>query len=330
MQVQTTDLIKAMQALQQAAQAVQQASAPSFTSKDKWTLAVTALFTIFAAIGASSLTLWRQRRNQKFDAKLNLFITLMMHRKANPPNQSWVNGLNIIDVIFYDAPKVLEAWHKLFDILNDKNKVGSNEHTRQYITLLTEMATTLRYKSLKWTEIDKFYSPQIYAEQAQINAQMQGDLLSFFQTATATLQKQLAPKPAEEEAQPQAQAQLTPSNPPIAVEIISPEDNERVYMNRQVSGYVLPSGAGVQVLVFSRDNLWHPQTPILRNRTKWQVNAVFGNPESDGYSYKVIAIISATEIKTPVKDLPEDAVRSEVVMVTRHAGPVQAPRATSR
>ena len=305
-------LAQIAQAASQAPQIAQAAMNP----KDWWTLALTACFTLLAAFGAAGLTLWRQRRNQKFDAKLNLFLTLMMYRKANPPNQAWVNGLNIIDVIFYDCPPVLASWHKFFDILNDKNKVGSDEHTREYITLLTEMADDLNYKKLKWTEIDKFYSPQVYAEQAQTNAQMQSNLISFFQTATAALLQKQGENPVEEEEE----------FPTITVEIVSPEDNEYVSMKHQVSGYVLPSGAAVQVLVFSGNNLWYPQTPILSRATKWQVRATFGDEKSAERSYKLIAIVSATEIKGPVKDLPEDAVKSDVVIVTRAATQTPPPR----
>jgi hypothetical protein len=108
--------VQVTQALQQAAQAFRQAAA-SLGISSKQTLEITAACTLLAAFGAAGITLWIQRRHRKYDAKLNLFVNLMAHRKARPPNQIWVNSLNVIDVIFYGDSKVIEIWHRLYPIL---------------------------------------------------------------------------------------------------------------------------------------------------------------------------------------------------------------------
>src|SRR5271170_6311663 len=109
-----------MQAQAQAAQAAMQI-------KDWYPIIIGAASAIIAAFGAAFATLYWQRRREKRAAKLNLFLTLMMHRKADPPNQAWVNSLNIIDVIFYDSPRVIEGWHKLYPILQDEAKAHTEE-----------------------------------------------------------------------------------------------------------------------------------------------------------------------------------------------------------
>jgi hypothetical protein len=50
-------------------------------------------------------------------------------------------------------------------------------YNHQYIELLSAMATSLRYRSIQQTDIDKFYSPQAYGDQATMNAEIQKELL---------------------------------------------------------------------------------------------------------------------------------------------------------
>jgi hypothetical protein len=284
------------------AQATQAAQTAVMTARDWYPILIGAASAILAAFGAVFLTLKWQARQEKRDSKLNLFTTLMMHRKADPPNQAWVNALNLIDVVFYDSPKVLECWHKLYSILSDEPQVGTEAHRHQYISMLYEMGKVLDYANLQQIDIDKFYSPKIYAQQAQVNAMMQGEIMAFFRNAGSLMQKQ-GEKTVEQMVQ-------------ISVDIVVPEDNSAVHRKHNVHGYVNPAAANVQVLVFAGDELWYPQTPILRDGAKWKVKATFGNEEGGG-SFKLIAIVSATEITQPERTLPPDSVKSAVVRVTR-------------
>jgi hypothetical protein len=291
--------------VQQAAQAV--------TQVREWSpILIGAAAAIFAAFGAAAMTLYWQRRKEKRDAKLSLFLTLMMHRKADPPNQDWVNALNIIDVVFYDDARVIESWHKLYPILQDEVKTYSEERVHSYIHLLSEMATALNYPKLQQIDIDKFYSPKIYARQAQINAQMQGEIMTFFRGALGLISEK-------------QKGALGESM--VEIGITTPEDNERVARKQDVTGYVHPAPASVQVLVFAGDNLWYPQTPILREAGKWKVMATFGEEKTPaGRSFKVVAIASESEITKPIKELPKDVPKSSVVIVTRSAAQMAPPK----
>jgi hypothetical protein len=281
----------------------QQIAQTATQAADWYTIISSAAAAIIAAFGAAFMTLYWQRRREKRSKKLNLFLTLMMHRKADPPNQAWVNALNIIDVIFYDAPKVLEGWHKLYPILQDETKTHSEEKVHAYIHLLSEMATVLNYPKLQQIDIDKFYSPTIYAQQAEMNAQMQGEIMSFFRIVTTSLvpQKQGdGPKPGFE------------------IGIVVPEEGGRVARKQDVIGYVFPSGVNIQVLVLASNGLWYPQGPIQREKAKWKVVAAFGDENSAGRPFKLIAIVSATPVTQPTKQLPADAIESRIVSVTRN------------
>lgn len=61
-----------------------------------------------------------QDRKIKKQAKTNLFNTLFSLR-GQPVNYYYVNALNQIDIVFHKDKIVLDAWHRLYDSLNDLN-----------------------------------------------------------------------------------------------------------------------------------------------------------------------------------------------------------------
>lgn len=151
------------------------------TEKDYWTLGVTAAFTILAAVLGSLITLIWQDRQEKRKAKLYLFTTLMRYRRAGAqgPHPEWVSSLNLIDVVFYDSPGVLSKWHELYSSFVSQ-QAGTTTHHHTYIDMLSEMASELGFKKLKQTDIDKFYEPVSYSNQANANAQFASMVTSFF------------------------------------------------------------------------------------------------------------------------------------------------------
>lgn len=105
-----------------------------------------------------------QNRKAKRDAQLNLFLTLMANRKANPITREWVDALNTIDVVFQENYKVRHAWREYLDSLNAQSPHFQNNNAF-LLDLLSEMALALAYKNLKQTEIDRFYSPTYLGSQ---------------------------------------------------------------------------------------------------------------------------------------------------------------------
>lgn len=104
-----------------------------------------------------------QDRKSKQDAKLNLFLTLMANRKS-APNKQWCDALNQIDVVFQNNKKVRSAWLAFFDSLHPQSQHNANSNSFR-LDLLSEIANDLNYKDLKQTEIDRFYTPQIFGNQ---------------------------------------------------------------------------------------------------------------------------------------------------------------------
>jgi hypothetical protein len=146
-----------------------------------------------------------------------------------------------------------------------------------------------------------------------MNAQMQNDIVSFFETATLLMKAQ--------NAGPSPQA-ATPSLP-LSVEITNPDDGGLVSLRETVNGYVLPAASNVQVLVYSPEKRWYPQGPVKRRGTKWQVRATFGRDDSADKVFRIVAVISDTVIREPILELPEGAIKSEIVIVTRYPAAVK-------
>jgi predicted RNA-binding protein YlxR (DUF448 family) len=102
----------------------------------------------------------------------------MVHRKAFPPAHDWVNGLNLIDVVFSDTPKVVALWHQYYSMLGSaKNDNEYRDRDHKYIELLSAMARDLGYQNLPQTDIDKFYSPQAHQNQIAASNEIQTELL---------------------------------------------------------------------------------------------------------------------------------------------------------
>jgi hypothetical protein len=150
--------------------------------------------TLLSPVIAVIITLWWQNRKEKRDAKERLFLTLMAHRKAYPPSQQWVDGLNVIDVVFADIPQVVELWHRYYEYLavhSPSDNYQSREHT--YLLMLSAMARSLGYRKLEQTDIDKFYSPQAHGNQLELNYRCQTEWLRVLEN-TAKLEVTLKTK----------------------------------------------------------------------------------------------------------------------------------------
>ena len=128
------------------------------------------------AVSVTPLIVWRlgivyQDRKAKKDAQLNVFLTLMANRKANPITKEWVDSLNVIDVVFQDDRKVREAWKAYHDSLNNMSPHFASNNSYM-LDLLSEMALSLGYKDLKQTDIDSFYNPQHFIDQSNLQSQL--------------------------------------------------------------------------------------------------------------------------------------------------------------
>jgi hypothetical protein len=137
---------------------------------------VTIIALIVGPVAAVCITLWYQRRTEKRATKERLFMSLMAHRKSMPPTPDWANALNLIDVVYADSPTIVRQWHSLYDVLTQA-PMNMQRFNHLYIELLSLMATSLGYRSIQQTDIDKFYAPQALGDQVVMNAEIQKELL---------------------------------------------------------------------------------------------------------------------------------------------------------
>lgn len=113
-----------------------------------------------------------QDREAKKKAKLDLFLRLMANRKKNPISIEWADALNQIDIIFQDNKNVRTSWRAYYDSLHPQSQHFESQNSF-HLDLLSEIANDLGYKDLKQTELDRFYSPQFFGD----NLQLQSNLL---------------------------------------------------------------------------------------------------------------------------------------------------------
>ena len=117
-----------------------------------------------------------QNRKEKRKAKLDLFLSLMAHRKGNPPAIEFVNSLNLIDVVFQSDAKVRTAWRAFYDSLHPQSQNFANQNDF-LLDLLSEMANTLNYRNLKQTEIGRVYRPQYFDNQLETQNRIATEVL---------------------------------------------------------------------------------------------------------------------------------------------------------
>jgi predicted membrane protein len=150
---------------------------------DTQTMNIIAVIT--GPIIAIIITLLYQSHKEKQAIKHRIFLTLMAHRKSNPPTIALVEVLNTLDAVFEDTPKVVQLWHEYFDLLCTQPP-NYQLWDHKYIDLLSEIAQSLDYKKLKQTDIEKFYIPQSHIDQFLMNAKVQQELLRVLEN-TASL-----------------------------------------------------------------------------------------------------------------------------------------------
>lgn len=123
---------------------------------------------------AVGITLWHDKRKRKRDAKLWVFHTLLANRRSSPPAAEWVSALNQIDVIFYDDPKVLDAWHAYYDELDHQpDQLNLQRMQHRHLDLLHEMAACLGYPRIRQTELDRVYIPVQFGRASSMDAAIQ-------------------------------------------------------------------------------------------------------------------------------------------------------------
>lgn len=126
--------------------------------------------------------------NRKEDAKRDLLFALFSYR-GNPTHQVFVDNLNRIELVFHDAPKVIEAWHSLYRSLGTKNQVDELKvWTRLRTELLSEMALHLKYPNLSNLDLMEYYSPEGHVQRDQFQVQFWFEQKRYYENSNKMIE----------------------------------------------------------------------------------------------------------------------------------------------
>ncbi len=104
----------------------------------------------------------------------------------------------------------------------------------------------------------------------------------------------------------------------VEIAISKPKTNATVPLKAFVTGVIDPPGHPVQVLIFSGDGMWHPQTALTPEGREWGQECWFGNANtSPGRDFTIIAVDGMTPFVNPAPNLPERLAKSQAVKVRR-------------
>lgn len=142
-------------------------------------------------VTAVVITLCYQRRKEKRDAQMRLFITLMAYRKSYPISYEWAQSLNLIDTVFSTVPKVVERWRQFYSFLQRQNPSQTElaDQHHKYLELMSEMAKYLDFPNLQQTDIDRFYIPIAHGDQAALNYKIQTEWLRVLENTASLVVK---------------------------------------------------------------------------------------------------------------------------------------------
>lgn len=122
-----------------------------------WGIIISALT---SSLIASIVTLCWQKHDDMVKAKKRVFETLM-GKRHDITCAECVEAMNLIDVVFYNAKKVRDAWHDYLQATNtpDDTEGIAQERRDKHLHLLEVMAEDVGYKEIKWDSIKHYYFP---------------------------------------------------------------------------------------------------------------------------------------------------------------------------
>src|SRR5882757_2683431 len=83
----------------------------------------------------------------------------------------------------------------------------------------------------------------------------------------------------------------------IRIGIQRPRTGEQLAWQERVYGFVFPPNTPVQVLVFSGDGKWHPQSAVASvDQFEWTDNCYFGNKNGGYGPHRICAIAGVPSI----------------------------------
>jgi hypothetical protein len=137
---------------------------------------------LLSPVIAVVVTLWYQSRTENRNIKKNIFFALMKNRNSLYIPVEYVEALNSIDYVFQDSEKIKNLWASLYDNYNSKNP-DTQQRARLQIDLLSAIASHLGYQNLTQMQINKYYTPQLHADEVTRTNEVLTELLRVLKSS---------------------------------------------------------------------------------------------------------------------------------------------------
>src|ERR1700677_4691855 len=113
---------------------------------------------LLAAFLGAILAFRYQRRTELKKEKRQILQAMMAYRNVTSNELDWIKSLNMIDIVYYDCPKVKELLHKYF-AYTKPGLFQSGQHIDVVYELIFEMCKNCGYKKLSLADVRDFYAP---------------------------------------------------------------------------------------------------------------------------------------------------------------------------
>ncbi len=137
------------------------------------------------------VTVYLQDRKEKRGQKLYILGSLMGTRHAQLTDEN-VRSLNMVDMVFFDKPRIRMLWHEYFDMLNNQglnNEVGWAQWNKKRLELITEMGKSLGYeKAITHLDVDRVYVPLYFGKSFQRNEEIANEFLIVLRRLASVLE----------------------------------------------------------------------------------------------------------------------------------------------
>lgn len=142
---------------------------------------------LLSPIIAVLVSIFIQNRGEKRKKKMEIFTTLLSTRHHIFITDETVQALNMIDVVFYDKPKIRKLWKDYYDVLC-QTTVNPKSQQDKKLELIHEMAKELGYgKAISTFDIDRSYYPNGLLKSTQRAEEISDELLRILKSSSGLI-----------------------------------------------------------------------------------------------------------------------------------------------
>lgn len=143
-----------------------------------WNEILTLIAVFTSPVIAVAITIWYQNRKERQNAKMSIFMRLVLNRPDLAVNVEYVSAFNAINIVFHKDKSVIKEWEKVFESLH-KRPFDKQAHDVKLLDLLDSMGKSLGYSGLRQTaySVATLYTPQGHQEDFFYSVEFRENLL---------------------------------------------------------------------------------------------------------------------------------------------------------